>query len=76
MDMFEGTRIQKRIYGKSELAEELGLSSSSMRKFLRAVEHKFPQEGYSKFSKILFPKQIGIFLAYYGFQDTSSSKPS
>lgn len=67
MEKFPGTKIERRIYGKSELAQELGIGSETFRKYLRNVEFKFQEEGYSKYAKILFPQQIEVLLKHYGW---------
>ena len=65
--MFQGTQIEKRVYGKAELAGKLGIGPETFRRYLRNVEHEFEQKGYSKYAKILFPQQIEIFLRHYGW---------
>ena len=39
--MFIGTKIEKRAYGKSELAQELGIGRDTLRRYIRKVEYKF-----------------------------------
>ena len=65
---FRGTDIEIKIYGKADFARALGISSETLRRYMRRIDHKQQQnEGYNPMAKILFPNQIKIILDHYGF---------
>lgn len=67
MQKFEGTEIEIRLYGKSELASKLGVSRSTMTRYLKQIETTLQPKGYSRHQKTLAPVQVQVFLLHYGY---------
>ena len=67
---FEGTHISIKVYGKSELAEKLGISLSKLRRELIDIEELIKGAGaYKRRNKTLRPSQVKAYLVYYGYSE-------
>lgn len=62
---FPGTPYTWKPYGKSELANTIGISPSTLRRHLHRIEDKL--ENYQRTDKILYPYQIEVYLIEYGY---------
>ncbi|MEL6673539.1 MAG: hypothetical protein AAFR61_15150 [Bacteroidota bacterium] len=65
---FENTDIERRIWGKTEFAQKIGINRSTLRTYIKNIEGKLAEnKGYNKYAKFLFPRQIEILLKELGY---------
>ena len=64
---YPGTEIQRRRYGKGELARLLNIAPKTMRKEIKFIaENKLRPTGYNKYQKTLTVRQVEIYLLHIG----------
>ena len=68
-EFFPGTKIEIRIWGKSEIAARLGIHRHTLRRNISRIEPDMEErfQGYNKHAKVLYPEQLRIILEYMGF---------
>lgn len=68
MKQFEGTEIERRFWGKSEFAEKIGISLSSLRRYRkRWWPELMDMPDFNPHAKVLSPREVELILKKIGW---------